>query len=438
MLQQFLNHIQRFQLGDTSTRVLLAVSGGLDSMVMLHLYHTAGFEIGVAHCNFQLRGKASDDDAALVKATCDALQIPFYIEKFDTNSYAIENGLSIQMAARELRYRWFEAVVRRHHYEFLATAHHLNDSIETVLLSWINGGSLESFSGIPVKNNYIIRPLLFASREALTQYALASNVVWREDQSNFSDDYERNYIRHHVIPHLKELNPSLEQTILRSFEKTRGEIFLTSKGFDDWKSQFVKGTSQRMQIDKKAFDQMIHAPSLLWRLLRALNFNFDTCRDIAEGLDGQSGKKFLSPTHQLVVDREELIVTVLSQLPDETIIAEGQRSAMFGNRRMDIEELSASQMSSSPYVATLDASQVRFPVRWRRWRAGDVFYPLGMNHRKKISDFLIDNKVPVSDKENATVLESAGEIIWVAGYRIDNRFKVTESTSRVITFSLHP
>jgi tRNA(Ile)-lysidine synthase len=438
VLQQFLNHIQRFQLGEPSTRTLLAVSGGLDSMVMLHLYHAAGFEIGVAHCNFQLRGKSADDDAALVKETCDALNIPFYLKAFDTAAYAIENGLSIQMAARELRYAWFDSLLDQYHYRYLATAHHLNDSIETVLLNWIHGGSSEVFGGIPVKNNRTVRPLLFASREILMQYALASNVVWREDHSNQSDDYERNYIRHHVIPHLKEINPSLEHTILRGFEKQGGEMMLMAMGFENWKSAYVDGSPQRLQIEKNGLVDMTHAPSVLWKLLRQFSFNFDTCTEIVASLYGQSGKRFLSPSHQLVVDREYLIVTPQERMWEETVIAEGQDMARMGTWQIDIEKSAKLQKSTSPYEATLDAGRVKFPVRWRLWKPGDAFYPLGMEHRKKISDFLIDNKVPVSDKDYVTVLESEGEIIWVAGYRIDNRFKVTAHTQSTISFLMTP
>jgi tRNA(Ile)-lysidine synthase len=437
VLQQFLNHIRRFDLGEPPARILLAVSGGLDSMVMLHLYHTAGFEIGVAHCNFQLRGKAADQDTALVKDTCSALSIPFYGNSFDTADYALGKGISIQMAARELRYAWFDSLLAEHQYQYVATAHHLNDSIETVLLNWVHGGSSEAFGGIPVKNKRIIRPLLFASREALTQYALASNVVWREDHSNQSDDYERNYIRHHVIPHLKEMNPSLEQTILRGFEKSGGESALMTIGFENWKAEFVKVSSQRLQISKKAFHQMTYAPSVLWRLLRPYSFSFDTCSDVIASLHGQSGKRFLSSSHQLVVDREDLIVMPQPRDWNETIISDGQQKAILGSWLMSIENTGL-RKSGASNEATLDADKVKFPLTWRKWRAGDAFYPLGMGHKKKLSDFLIDNKISVSDKDYVTVLVSAGEIIWVVGYRIDNRFRITEETQSTISFLMSP
>lgn len=436
MLQQFLNHIQRNQLGDTSTRTLLAVSGGLDSMVMLHLYHTAGFEIGVAHCNFQLRGKAANDDAMLVKETCAALNIPFYLNAFNTAEYALENGLSIQMAARELRYAWFEQLLDQHHYQYLATAHHLNDSMETVLLGWIHGGSLEAFCGIPVKNNRVVRPLLFASRESLSQYALASNVVWREDQSNQTDDYERNYIRHHVIPHLKELNPSLEQTVLRGFEKLGGDAELMFAGFEQWKNNFVTGTPSRIQVAKKGLDQNKHAPTILWRLLRLFGFNLDVCHDIVESIQAQSGKKFLSATHVLAIDRDTLVMTPLHSGAAETIIDADQKHATLRLWKLNIARKEQPVITSSPLEASLDQALLKFPLRWRKWRAGDAFYPLGSNHRKKLSDFLIDMKVAVPDKENVTVLESDGEIVWVVGYRIDHRFRITDQTRQAITFLL--
>src|SRR5688500_3351024 len=224
MLEQFLNHITRFRLCEKSDRILVAISGGVDSMTMLHLFQQAGYQFSVAHCNFQLRGKESDDDEIFVKDVCQQLQIPVYTRRFETESFAWEQGLSIQMAARDLRYAWFNELMNLHDYQLLATGHHLDDSMETILLNITKGSSTEGLAGIPVKNGKIIRPLLFASRAQVEKYAGEIDIRWREDKSNLTDDYQRNFIRHHIIPKLKELNPSLETTWQHGIEKIQGDL----------------------------------------------------------------------------------------------------------------------------------------------------------------------------------------------------------------------
>ncbi|HEY9008302.1 MAG TPA: tRNA lysidine(34) synthetase TilS [Ohtaekwangia sp.] len=438
MLEQFLNHIHQHTLCRKDDCILLAVSGGIDSMVMLHLFQQAGFSIAIAHCNFQLRGKDADGDEDFVKTVAAQQNIPCFTTRFDTAAYAEVHKLSIQMAARELRYRWFNEVVTHQGFTKLATAHHLNDSLETVLLHWVHGASLDGFAGIPVKHSNIIRPLLFASREAIEQYAKAHNIAWREDSSNQTDDYQRNYIRHKIIPALKELNPSLEYTIQRSFGKVAGELALLHRGLEAWTDQYVTVLHDRIMIDKAYFQGATHEASVLWNFLKEYGFNYDVCMDIVASLHGQSGKRFYSSTHQLVNDREHLLVTKQVNDWENARIEKDQQQATFGIWNMTILPSAVVQKSSQVYEATLDAAKIIFPLVWRKWKAGDAFYPLGMQHRKKVSDFLIDNKVSVADKDTVTVLESQGEIIWVAGHRIDNRYRITETTREVITFRVSP
>lgn len=435
-----MNHIDRFQLCKPTDRILLAVSGGVDSMVMLHLFREANFSVAVAHANFQLREEDSDGDEQFVRNTCTALNIPYYVHRFATQEYADLNGLSIQMAARDLRYTWFNVMLEEHGYSHLATAHHLNDSIETTLLGWIHGASLESFGGIPVKNEKIIRPLLFASRASVEQYAAEKKISWREDRSNRSDDYQRNFLRHHIIPKLKEINPSLEETVQRGREKMRGELALIERGLESWKAAFVNVTAgeDRFIIDKKGFGELSTGASILWKCVKHLGFNFDTCVDVIASLQGQPGKRFLSPSYELVVDREHLIITPHADFWKETVIKADQPTAFLGAWELEIEKLPTVRRSDDRFEATLDAGKVKFPLRWRKWKAGDVFYPLGMEHRKKVSDFLIDAKVPVTDKHSVTVLESDGQIVWVVGYRIDHRYRITEQTAEAISFCLTP
>lgn len=433
MQEQFLNHIRQHNLCEPGSKVLLAVSGGLDSIAMLHLFNEAGFSTGVAHCNFQLRGSESDGDELFVKQQCEVLKVPFHSKQFETESYSKQNGISIQMAARELRYAWFDELLDRHGYDYVATAHHFNDSIETILLNWIHGASLENFSGIPVKNNRIIRPLLFSSRTALEQFVKEKNLTWREDSSNGKDDYQRNFIRHQVIPKLKEINPALEATLERGLRKIKDELFLLENSVSEWKQKHFSAKGTNTLIAKTG----ILNPTVLWKVIKEYGFNFDQCEDVFRSLNGQPGKRFLSPGYQLIIDREQLIVSPHEKFWDDVVINEGQEDAILGSWDMYIEK-HAPEFSTDSHIAILDAGKLRFPLRWRKWKAGDFFYPLGMDHKRKISDFLIDNKVPVSDKNVVTVLESAGEIVWVVGYRIDNRFKITPQTSEALSFSIQP
>ncbi len=436
MIEQFLNHIDKHKLCLRSDPVLLAVSGGLDSVVMLYLFRQAGFNVGVAHCNFQLRDKESDGDEQFVAAVCNEFDIPLFIRRFETEAYAWEKTLSIQIAARDLRYAWFKELISRNAYSYLATAHHFDDSIETIVLNVSRGTGVEGLAGIPVKNDYVIRPLLFASRKQIEQYAIAKGLVWREDSSNQTDNYQRNFIRHNIIPRLQELNPSLESTWRTGLMKVQSELAIVQQVYEEWKQKFVIADNDRITIDKHAFELYPDNPVFLWRYCRTLGFNFDQVNDTVQCLHGQSGKRFMSPTHMLVIDRKEIIISKHSPDWMETTIEEGQLDSYLGPWTMRIENGSGRIDGPDKMKAVLDGAQLKFPLTWRKWRPGDYFHPLGMQHRKKLSDFFIDLKMSVTDKEQATVLESDGKIVWVAGHRIDERFKLTESTKSTLSFCL--
>ncbi len=436
VLEQFVNHINQHRLCRKDDKILLAVSGGIDSMVMLDLFLSAKFMIGVAHCNFQLRGPESDHDEVFVKTICEARGIPFFSTRFNTPGYASLNRLSIQMAARELRYAWFNELLEQERYTVLATAHHLNDSIETVLLNWVHGGASDGLLGIPVRNRNIIRPLLFASRKDIEKYAHEKNLAWREDASNQTDDYPRNFVRHQVIPKLQALNPALEETFRQGLEKLKAGQALQRLAVDQLTQEFFADNPPNVIIRKELF-QKISDPLMLWYLLRNYHFTPAVCEDMVQAISSQPGKQFFSPTHRLVMDRSTLIITPHENFWNPVEITPAQTSAALGPWDMTITSFSGRDIPADPDIAVLDKDLLEFPLVWRPWKPGDFFYPLGMEHRKKVSDFLIDSKVPLSDKPHVTVLESAGQIIWVAGYRIDNRFKVTPATKQALQFTLH-
>ncbi len=435
--EQFLNHIDKYKLFKEEQRILLAVSGGLDSIVMLKLFMEAGFQIGIAHCNFQLRGKESDEDERFVRDYCKKHNLPFFHKRFNTVEYARENRISKQMAARELRYAWFAEVLDQEGFDLIATAHQLNDSIETILLNWINGSSLEGFTGIPVRNGKIIRPLLYATRADLEHYAKNNNLEWREDSSNSTTDYQRNFIRHKITPLLYELNPSMENTVQRGLNKLAGEKEFFELAFEKWKNEYVDHALEKITIGKGAFERLPHGASILHRLINHLGFNYDVCVSILEALHGQSGKKFIGAAHDLVIDRDELILIPKVDLWKDVSIQEGQRQVIMGSWCMELMEAGAFHTTDN-LEAVVDVDKIKFPLVWRSWKSGDVFYPLGMEHRKKVSDLLIDEKVSMAEKSRVTVLESEGQIIWVVGHRIDNRYKVTSETRKLVRFLVTP
>jgi tRNA(Ile)-lysidine synthase len=436
MLEQFLNHIEQNDLCEKSDAILLAVSGGVDSMAMLYLFREAGFRIGVAHCNFQLRGKESEADEEFVREVCKELDVPFYSRRFETEAFAWENTLSIQMAARELRYAWFEELLVKNKYRCLATGHHFDDSMETILLNLTRGSATDGLAGIPIKNGNVIRPLLFASRKQIEKYAAMKGLVWREDLSNMTDDYQRNFIRHQVVPKLKELNPSLELTWQSGIEKIHGDLALLHHAFADWKKQFITESVERITIQKIAFVSFARGGSLLWRYIKSFGFNFEQSKEIISSLYGQPGKRFFSSSHLLVVDRDLLIITSIQHDWHEVLIEKGQLQSILGPWRLQMEIVRELPELINEYEAYLEESMVTFPITWRKWKAGDSFVPLGMEHKKKLSDFFIDRKVSMADKELVTLLESDGKIVWVAGHRIDDRFKVTSKTTSIAKFTL--
>jgi tRNA(Ile)-lysidine synthase len=432
--EKFLKQLNELGVAETD-RLLLAVSGGHDSMVMAHLFQSCNYSFSVAHVNFQLRGDDSDRDEQFVQDWCSQNKIPFFCQRVETNNYAIENKLSIQMAARDLRYAWFNELLDKNGFQYVVTAHHLNDSIETVLINLARGTGLEGLTGISTKSGNLIRPLLFASRTDLENYAAEHEVTWREDSSNASDDYQRNFIRHHIIPAFKKLNPSFEETIRETLSKINSEFNLLKTDLEVWKDENFIIENERIKIKKSGLE-LPEATARLWHCIKDFGFRFSTCEYIILAMHGQPGKQFLTNSYKLIVDRDFLELVPIHTNWSEVFIDEGQVETTLGTWRLQILKTNGTKHTGKLNEASLDFEKLSFPLVWRKWRAGDSFYPLGMTQRKKISDFLIDRKVSVAEKDSVTVLESGGEIVWLAGHRIDNRFRLTDSTSHVITFSI--
>ncbi|MBK8657397.1 MAG: tRNA lysidine(34) synthetase TilS [Bacteroidetes bacterium] len=424
---------------------MLAVSGGLDSVVMMNLFKSAGFPFAVAHANFQLRGEDSNADEEFVKSLANQFGAAFFSVKFNTDKYKNENSVSLQVAARKLRYEWFEQILNTARSSEMpliniATAHHLNDSIETVLLNLTRGTGVRGLRGIPERNGHVIRPLLFASRSELEDYAQQNGIVHREDSSNATDKYARNKIRHHVIPVLKEINPSLENTLSSSIQifSELADLYVRKQQIIQ-RNLFIEKQGE-LFIPIRKLKSINHVASILYERLNEFGFNASQVDDLLSVIDSQPGIQFCSATHRIIRDRKFFILTPVSGVqPSLTVVEKGVELIQVGNYSFSFTLSSAQdvKVKSAKQFAFVDAALVNFPVVIRPWRAGDYFYPFGMKlKKKKLKKFFTDEKIPLHEKENALVMEFDGKIIWVCGHRLDERFRVTDKTKTVLKIEL--
>ncbi len=435
MLEEFRRFIQLNSLGLPTDRILLAVSGGIDSMVMLHLYASAGYKPGIAHCNFHLRATESDGDEKFVRSVADKMGVDYHQQDFDTEQSAAESGISIQMAARNLRYGWFDEIRKKHEYSFVATAHNQDDVIETFFINLSRGTGIRGLTGIPVRSDMVIRPLLFASRESIVDYATGHNIPFREDSSNTSDKYLRNRVRHHLIPMLEEENPSFRMALMDTIRKLSETEKLYAQEMLHLKRRLMRREGKSIRIAIRELSALDSKQSILFEILSDYHFSSSALEDIIHSLEGPSGKKFLSATHRIVKDREDLIITPLDRKEDRKYYLEretGRMSEPVDLEWMVVDHTETLRIPNDRNTACLDLQNLHFPLMLRHWQPGDYFKPLGMTGMKKISDYLIDQKVSLPDKERTWLLTSGNEIAWVIGQRIDDRFKVRPETRQVL------
>lgn len=435
MLEQFLNHLDAIGPVRRSHRFLLAVSGGMDSMVMLDVFLRANLSIAVAHCNFQLRPQEAAREEELVRNICRKHEISFFVEHFNTKEYAKAKNLSTQVAARELRYAYFNRLLEEHKIDWLATAHHLNDSFETTLLNLIRGTGLEGLQGIPRHNARTIRPILFATRSQIEQYALTNQVAFLQDSSNLMDDYSRNYLRNKVLPLLKEINPGLEHTFRSTSERMQQSYQVLEQRLRALEAESVSVEGDKILILKRLVLESGAPQLFLWELIKKYGFTFDQCSKILSTV--QAGKQFSTHAFDLVNDRTRFILRARTERDIDFCTIDAETAMVSMNKEtLEVEERSLKdvQIGTDTSIALLSSDKIEYPLRWRYWAPGDVFQPLGMDNHKKLSDFLIDRKVDRLSKENVSVLESKGEIIWVVGHRISEKAKITDETERVTVF----
>ena len=435
--EKFSDFLGKYRLIGRRDKVLLAVSGGMDSMVMTRLFSQSGIPYAIAHCNFSLRGKDSDLDMELVENTAHSLGIPFLKVTFNTLEYSRQQGLSIQEAARKLRYDWLTKTVGENGYTLIATAHHLDDSIETMLINLMRGTGVRGLAGIPLKNGNIIRPLLFATRDEIETFAHQEQISFRTDRSNLEDNYLRNRIRHHLIPNLLELDPGFRENMRSFLERMKASAGLLDQEVTHQKEHCIVKEDHGVSI---RIDQLMACSSprlLLFEFLKDFKFSAAVSDDLYESLESQSGKQFLSSTHKAIKDREKIFIVPLGPAAtyQEYFIESETRKlevpgASFSFRKIILER--EIQWTEDEDTAMLDLSRIQFPLKLRRVKPGDRFIPLGMKGKKKISDLLTDEKIPLHLKEQVWVLVSGDEIAWVAGIRISDAFRLLPSTREAL------
>ena len=423
------------------TKVLVGVSGGVDSVVLLHLLQRLGAKTGVAHCNFMLRGADSAADEAFVEQLANATSLPFYVTRFHTAEIARQQRTAIQETARELRYAWFAETAKREGYAFIAVAHHGDDQFETFFINLIRGSGMGGLKGMPFRRDNIIRPLLFARRAEIEAYAEKHNLAFRNDVSNAKTDYLRNRIRHMLLPAFAELDPRAAKGLGSSISMLKQQWITYNDLVAMAADKLISTVGDSILINKIELDRFSQPETILFELLKNYGFSGKVCTGIALAMNGQPGKQFYTDSHRLTIDREQLMIEPIEQLPLQEafeIFSHTTEIAVplnLGISMIDIEDHHA--IDPSPEMAYIDANRICFPLVVRKWKKGDRFYPFGMKGSKLVSDFFVDARFSVAQKENTWLLcNSNGEIIWVMGYRPDDRFKITANTRRIMQIRL--
>jgi tRNA(Ile)-lysidine synthase len=427
----FLQNTERKKLFAKTDHLLLGVSGGRDSMALAHLLRECGFRFTVAHCNFGLRGEMSDGDEAFVKDYFEMRDIKVISIRFQTEAYAIANDCSIQMAARELRYKWFRQLLEEHSFTHMLTAHHFNDTIETFFINLLRGTGLNGLKGIPERSGDLVRPLLFATREQIDAYIEDRNLPYREDNSNAEEKYLRNKLRHQLIPLLKEINPSLEETMRGELNVLRQSYSLLSEAMAGKLEQCVVKNGEQLEIVLHTILHLDYRELLLHEALQPFGFNGGVVSQLNESLhDLQPGKQFHSPTHIALLDRDRILVQPLVKTEEANYEING--AGIEHPIRLQIRQQKGSVVLDSSRIACLDAGKVKFPLQLTRWKEGDSFRPLGMKGSKKLSDFFVAQKMSLFEKQEQWILRNGTEIVWVLGRRVDERYRVNDDTEQTL------
>lgn len=436
MIEEFLAYIEQNQLFSSDDKLLVAISGGVDSVVLAYLLMEINIDFGLAHCNFQLRGTASDGDAEFVENLAHKLGVPCFQKAFPTEELAQKESKNIQLIARELRYRWLEELRSDENFSLIATGHHADDQLETIVYNWTKGTGIRGLKGIPMKNHRIIRPLLFADKQSIEDYAKMNGISYRLDQSNASDKYDRNKIRHHVIPTLKQINPGLNQTGLKNAQLAEATEFFYLKGVEAIKKKVWQ--EERDGLIRIQTTPLIEQPFLkflFYEWFAPYGMNNSQTEQLAKAIEGLSGSRFFTSTHEFLVNRKEILIRSVEtsfSLESNYFIQWKEHYLEMPHGILLIAQKKLSppeklpEFSSDPYVVFLNLNEADFPLQLRTWQAGDRFKPLGMKGKqKKLKDYFNALKLSRFEKESVLLLETRNkEICWIIGHQISETFRL--------------
>lgn len=449
LLQYFREYIEKEALFTQQDKLLLAVSGGVDSVVLCHLCFEAGYSFLIAHCNFNLRGEESSRDEKFVRMLGEKYNVPVMVKQFDTTSYADARKVSIQIAARELRYAWFNEIIDqsqisnfKSQISNIVTAHHADDNSETVLMNFFKGTGIAGIRGILPKKDRLVRPLLFASKKRLLEYAAGHGLDYVEDSSNLTDKYTRNYFRQHVLPAVLNIFPEAETGIQENIKRFRETEILYNQAIAVHKKKLLESKGNEVHIPVLKLQQSVPLKTIVYEIIKEFGFSSKQTDEVIELLQSESGRYILSNTHRILKNRNWLVITANEKVETDdeaiTVINNIQPTIAFkeGLLKMKMEDFENTVLNQPEHIAYVDASAIEFPLLLRKWKTGDYFYPLGMRKKKKLSRFFIDRKLSLAEKEKVWVLESNKKIIWIVNQRLDDRFKITPATRECLRIEL--
>jgi tRNA(Ile)-lysidine synthase len=456
LLNQFIKNIAQQNLFQKNDYLLVAVSGGADSVALCELCFQARFRFEIAHCNFQLRGEESKRDEEFVHKLGEKYRTKVYVKRFNTKNYAEENKISIQVAARELRYEWFQELLNNYQpstlnlqpSKWLLTAHHANDNIETLLMNLFKGTGIKGLQGILPKQGKIIRPLLFAKREEIKLFNKENNLDFVEDSSNNSDKYTRNYFRHQVIPSIEKVFPQAEDNIIKNIERFSEIEILYNQSIEQHKKKLLEQKGNETHIPVLKLLKSVPVKTIVYEIIKDFGFTSHQAEDVINLLKSESGKYISSGTHKIIKNRAWLIIAPINTLEaNHILINENDKEVAFESGKLKLkirnnelrmnETQAGNLISKTNEMATVDAGNISFPLLLRKWKQGDYFYPLGMQKKKKLSKFFIDQKMSITDKEKIWIIESNKRIVWIIGQRIDDRFKITDKTKKILSIGFN-
>lgn len=432
--KQFTAYIKKENLFHPKDKLLLAVSGGVDSVVLCELCKQAGYTFAMAHCNFNLRAGDSRRDEAFVQSLAQQYGVAFHGISFDTNAVARQEKKSVEETARDLRYGWFEELRIDNGYNYIVTAHHADDNVETVLMNFFRGTGIKGLHGILPKQNKIVRPLLFTTKKELQAFATTNKLAFVTDYTNEQNDFTRNYFRNELIPAVQKVFPAANENILKNISRFGEAEQLYTQAIEMHKKKLLEIKGNEMHIPVLKLQKVTPLSSIIYEIIKEYNFTAAQTEEVIGLLQSESGKYVQSSSHRIIRNRKWLIIS-----PNKTedaqniLIEENDTSINFEGGVVEIEKyLQLSTISHQPSTAQLDAAEIKFPLLLRKWKQGDYFYPLGMQKKKKLSRFFIDQKLSLTQKENVWVIESNKKILWVTGLRIDDRFKITDGTKQIL------